>query len=93
MAQNLTVQALRMKGVPESGIAAAINDPAQMRDLLNRLYGGGPMTAANSDSGDLANGAGRGRFAGRPDQEAAPNAAAPDNPPPFGWAGLAALPR
>jgi hypothetical protein len=38
MAQNLTVQALRMKGVPETDIGAAMNDPARMRDLLNQLY-------------------------------------------------------
>jgi hypothetical protein len=87
--QNLTVQTLRMKGVPEADIGAAINDPAQMRDLLNQLYGGRPM-AANGESVD---GAGRGRFADRLDQQAAPNDAAPDNAPPFGWAGLAALRR
>jgi hypothetical protein len=85
MAQNLTVQVLRMKGVPEADIGAAINDPAQMRDLLNQLYGRGPM-AANGNSGG---GAGCGLLADRPD----PNPAAPDNPPPFGWAGLATLLR
>jgi hypothetical protein len=41
MAQNLTAHVLRMKGVPEADIGAAINDPAQMRNLLNQLYGSG----------------------------------------------------
>ena len=41
VAQNLTTQVLRMKGVPEADIGAAINDPALMGELLNRLYGNG----------------------------------------------------
>jgi hypothetical protein len=81
-----------MKGVSEADIAAAINDPGQMRDLLNRLYGRHPMTA-KSDSRDLTGKAGRGFFADRPEQESALNAATPDSSPPFGWAGLAAFRR
>jgi hypothetical protein len=90
--ENLTAHALRMKGVSEADIAAAINDPGQMRDLLNRLYGRHPMTA-KSDSRDLTGKAGRGFFADRPEQESALNAATPDSSPPFGWAGLAAFRR
>jgi hypothetical protein len=41
MQQSLTARALRMKGVPEADINAAINDPRQMKDLLQQLYGGG----------------------------------------------------
>ena len=93
MAQNLTAQVLRMKGVPEAHITAAINDPAQMRDLLNRLYGHGPMATANGNSGGLASTARRGLFADGPDQASTRNAAAADSPPPFGWAGLPALLR
>jgi hypothetical protein len=91
-AQNLTIRTLRMMGVPEANIAAAINDPAQMQGLLNQLYGRRSMTA-NGDNGDLINRAGRDLFRDRPDQESALNAPAQDSAPPFGWAGLAALPR
>ena len=43
------------------------------------------------NSGDFASGAGAGLFADRTDPASVRNAAAADSPPPFGWAGLAAL--
>jgi hypothetical protein len=88
--QNLTTHALRIKGVPEADIAAAINDPRQMSDLLNQLYGHRSMTA-DGDTDALTNRARRGFFADRPEPES--NAATPASSPPFGWAGLAAFPR
>jgi hypothetical protein len=91
--QTLTMRTLQSKGVPEADIRAAINDPAQMRDLLNQLYGRGRMATANGNSGGLASRAGRGLFADGPDQASARSAAAADSPPPLGWAGLPALLR
>jgi hypothetical protein len=44
-AQNLTAQVLRMKGVPEARIAAAIGDPALMQQLINQNFGPGPARA------------------------------------------------
>jgi hypothetical protein len=41
-AQNLTVQALRTKGVLDADIAAAINSPGRMRQLINQTYAAGP---------------------------------------------------
>jgi hypothetical protein len=38
-APNLTMRALRIKGVPEAHIAAAFDDPALMRQLINRNFG------------------------------------------------------
>jgi hypothetical protein len=58
--QSLTVQALRMKGVPDTDIVAAVNDPAHMKVLLNRLYGGGQTTAPGDDESGFAGSAGRG---------------------------------
>jgi hypothetical protein len=37
--ENLTVHALRMKGVPDADIAAAINDSGKLQQLLNQIYG------------------------------------------------------
>jgi hypothetical protein len=47
---NLTMQALRMKGVPEAHIAAAFDDPALMRQLINRTFG--PASAATNPPPD-----------------------------------------
>lgn len=44
--QNLTVRALRMKGVPDADIAAAINTPTTMRQLINHVYGADSAEAA-----------------------------------------------
>jgi hypothetical protein len=41
--QNLTTHVLRMKGVPDADIGAAINDPAKMQNLLNQVYGRRPV--------------------------------------------------
>jgi hypothetical protein len=49
-APNLTMQALRMKGVPEAHIAAAFDDPALMRQLINRTFG--PASAATNPPPD-----------------------------------------
>jgi hypothetical protein len=90
--QNLTAHALRMKGVSEPGIAAAINDPAQMKDLLNQLYGRRAMIAPVDDSGGFGSKAGQGPLPDQPDQASTP-AATPDTYIPFGWSGLPALLR
>jgi hypothetical protein len=90
--QNLTAHALRMKGVPEADIGAAINDPAQMRDLLNQLYGRRAMIAPGDDSGGFGSKAGQDSSANQPDQASTP-AATPDTYIPFGWSGLPALLR
>jgi hypothetical protein len=39
--QNLTARVLRIKGVPEADIAAAIGNPARMQQLIARTYGPG----------------------------------------------------
>ena len=59
MVENLTTRTLRMKGVPEADIAAAINDPGKMQDLLNQRYGRRSMTApgAGSSLGNVSTGA------------------------------------
>src|SRR5882757_6303756 len=57
--QNLTTHALRMKGVPEADIGAAINDPARMKDLLNRYYGRPPVIPTGGDSSGFGNKDGR----------------------------------
>jgi hypothetical protein len=87
MVQNLTAHALRMKGVSEPGIAAAINDPAQMMDLLNQLYGRRSMIMPGDDSGGFGRKAGQGSPADQLDQASTP-AATPDTYIPFGWSGL-----
>jgi hypothetical protein len=45
-AQNLTAQALRMKGVPEADIAAAIGNPELIKRLIMQNYGPGSAGAA-----------------------------------------------
>jgi hypothetical protein len=77
MLRNQTVDVLRMKGIPDADIAAAISDPGQMMALLNQLYGRHPAPA-NAGGNEVANRDDGNRFAGRPDRDAAPNAAAPD---------------
>jgi hypothetical protein len=87
--QNLTTHVLRMKGVPEADIGAAINDPAKMQNLLNQVYGRRPVIAP-SDGNDSF---GQTISAGQPGQASTPAAATPDNYIPFGWAGLPPLLR
>jgi hypothetical protein len=41
VAQNLTVHALRMKGVTDADIAAAIGNPKLMQQIINQSYGRG----------------------------------------------------
>jgi hypothetical protein len=49
-AQNLTAHALRMKGVPETDIAAAIGNPERMKQLIYQTFGAGSAKApATSD--------------------------------------------
>jgi hypothetical protein len=91
--QNLTTHVLRMKGLPEADIGAAINDPAKMQNLLNQLYGRRPMKAPGDASGGFGNQVGQTMSAGRPGQAPLPAAATPDDHPPFGWAGLPPLLR
>jgi hypothetical protein len=90
--QNLTVHALRMKGVPEADIGAAINDPAQMKDLLNRLYGRRSMVASDAGGG-FGSKIGADTSDDQPGQASTPAAATPGTYLPFGWAGLPALQR
>jgi hypothetical protein len=85
---------LRMKGVPDADISAAINDPAKMQNLLNQLYGRRrSMNAPGDGSDSLGNQFGQTPPAGQSGQPSTPAAASPDNYLPFGWAGLPALPR
>jgi hypothetical protein len=91
--QNLTTHVLRMKGVPEADIAAAINDPGTMQGLLNQLYGRRSMIAPGDDSWGIYNRATQGSPADQPDQASTPGTATPENYLPFGWAGLQALLR
>jgi hypothetical protein len=44
-AQNLTARALRMRGVPEADIAAAIGNPDLMKQLVYQNYGPGSAVA------------------------------------------------
>lgn len=89
--QNLTAHVLRMKGVPEAVIGAAINDPAQMQGLLNQLYGRRSMVAPDAGGG-IGSKIGAETSEDQPGQASTP-AATPDSYPPFGWAGLPALRR
>jgi hypothetical protein len=90
--QNLTAHVLRMKGVPEAAIGAAINDPALMKDLLNQLYGRLSMVAPDAGGG-FGSKIGADIPDDQPGQASAPAAATPGTYLPFGWAGLPALPR
>jgi hypothetical protein len=91
--QNLTTHVLRMKGVPEADIGAAINDPATMQALLNQLYGRRSMIAPDDSSGGFGNPFGQAASAVQPDQASTPTAATPGSYLPFGWAGLQTLLR
>jgi len=90
--QNLTAHVLRMKGVPEADIGTVLNDPTQMQDLLNQLYGRRPMIAPGDDEDGFTGNAGRGPLAGL-EQASTQRAATPDAYLPFGWAGLLPLLR
>jgi hypothetical protein len=91
--QNLTTHVLRMKGVPEADIGAAISDPAKMQNLLNQVYGRRPMISSGDSSGAFGNQFGQTTSAGQLGQASTPAAATPDNYIPFGWAGLPPLLR
>jgi hypothetical protein len=86
--QNLTTHVLRMKGVPEADIGAAINDPRKMQDLLNQLYGRRSMIAPGDESWGVYNRATQSGPADQPAQVLTPAAIAPENYLPFGWSGL-----
>jgi hypothetical protein len=86
--QNLTAHALRMKGVPEADIGAAINDPAKMQNLLNQVYDRRSMIAPSDGDGVFGNQLGVATSAGQP---STPAAATLDDYIPFGWAGLPPL--
>ena len=90
--ENLTTRTLRMKGVPEADIAAAINNPAKMQDILNQYYGRRPI-APGDDSWAAYNRASQDSPADQPAQAWTPVAATPKNYLPFGWSGLQALLR
>jgi hypothetical protein len=90
--ENLTTRVLRMKGVPEADIGAAINNPAKMQDILSQYYGRRSIAPGN-DSWAAYNRATQAGPADPPDQVSTPGAATPANYLPFGWAGLPALLR
>jgi hypothetical protein len=90
--QNLTMQTLRMKGVPEADIGAAINDPVRMQQLLNQLYGGRSAIASGSGGSGFGRTVGRDITTDQPDQTSMPTRT-PDNYLPFGWSGLPPLRR
>jgi hypothetical protein len=58
--QNLTTQALRMKGVPEADIAAATGNPELMKQLIIQHYGpssaGAPARTGSAPDGSSAGG-------------------------------------
>ena len=89
--QNLTTHVLRMKGVPEVDIGAAINDPAKMQNLLNQVYGRRPMTAPGDGNDGFGNQFGQAISGEQPGQTPTPVAAPPNDYIPFGWAGLPPL--
>jgi hypothetical protein len=91
--QNLTTHVLRMKGVPEADIGAAINDPAKMQNLLNQVYDRRSMTAPGDGSGVFGNQFGQAISGGQPGQTPTPAAAPPNDYIPFGWTGLPPLLR
>jgi hypothetical protein len=69
-ASNLTVQALRRKGVPESDIAAAVNNPDLLKHLIIQHY-----RPASGSTGPWIRYAADDRSAGRdPSDSALPNA-------------------
>jgi hypothetical protein len=90
--QNLTLQTLRMKGVPEADIGAAIDDPRKMQQLLNQLYGSRSAIASGSGGSGFGRTVGQDITTGQPDQTSMPTAT-PDNYLPFGWSGLPPLLR
>ena len=82
--ENLTAQALRMKGAPVADIFEAMNDPKKMNELILRHYGPNPLVASDSGSLDLGAGTSQDTSSYQPRQD--PTAA--DSYLPFGWAGL-----
>jgi hypothetical protein len=90
--ENLTTRTLRMKGVPDADIAAAIGNRAKMQDILNQYYGRRSV-APGDDRWTAYHRAIQGSPAAQPDQASMPPAATPENYIPFGWAGLPALLR
>jgi hypothetical protein len=54
-APNLTVQALRMKGVPEADISAAMGNPGLMKQLVIQHYGPGSTGATTRYRADANN--------------------------------------
>jgi hypothetical protein len=52
IAQNLTVRALRMKGVPEPDIASALDSPERMKQLINQNFGSGSAATRSASSED-----------------------------------------
>jgi hypothetical protein len=82
--QNLTTRALRMKGVPEADIGAAINDPGKMQDLLNQYYGRRSRIVPGDGSGGFGNQFDQATLADQPGQASTPTAATQGNYLPFG---------
>jgi hypothetical protein len=63
-AQNLTSQALRMKGVPEADIAAATGNPEMLRQLIMKNYGpSSALAPVRTGYTPLVSGASGGPFA------------------------------
>jgi murein DD-endopeptidase MepM/ murein hydrolase activator NlpD len=91
--QNLTTHVLRMKGVPDADIGAAISDPAKMQSLLNQVYDRRSMTAPGDGNGGFGNQFGQAISGGQPGQTPTPAAAPPNDYIPFGWTGLPPLLR
>jgi hypothetical protein len=89
--QNPTTQALRMKGVPEADISVAVNDPTQMKNLLNRYYGRPPVIPPGGNGGGFGNRIGRFPSVDQPDQAPTQATAIPGTYLPFGWSGLPPL--
>jgi len=82
--ENLTAQALRMKGASVADISGAMNDPQKMNELIIRHYGPDPMVASDSGSWKLESGISQDTSSYQPRQETT----AADSYLPFGWAGL-----
>jgi hypothetical protein len=79
-AQNLTVQALRMKGVPEADISAAMGNPEVIKGLVIQHFGPGPTsTAARTGLASDQGNASRGLFSDS-SQRAYPEASQFDDP-------------
>ena len=90
--ENLTTRTLRMKGVPEADIAAAIGHPGKMQEVLNQYYGH-PAMVPPDDNKAFYNRVREAVAVNPPDQASTAGAAASENYLPFGWAGLRLLLR